>query len=253
MSLETTNPPAPSSPSQPFPNLGDVITTDDVSQKGTGKYTADYVNWCRTMHLLHVHAPGWQFALATAPGGGHVWKAPNGSGYVVGYFINSEGKTTPHFPQAVMGFKNEHVAFEKIHARDVTDTHRRCLCTAAAAHFGLAWQLWAREEVEDPMRPEESKPARSMKKPEKARSMTPAPTPEPTPLVPGVKAEDQPINPDERDLLLGNLEEMESKKLNAFMHAFTAVFPLPPNGRVSEAITSVKHQTWINDYFKRNA
>ena len=115
------------------------------------------------MHLLHVHAPGWQFALATAPGGGHVWKAPNGSGYVVGYFINSEGKTTPHFPQAVMGFKNEHVAFEKIHARDVTDTHRRCLCTAAAAHFGLAWQLWAREEVEDPMRPEESKPATKTK------------------------------------------------------------------------------------------
>ena len=249
MSLETTNPPAPSSPSQPFPNLGDVITTDDVSQKGTGKYTADYVNWCRTMHLLHVHAPGWQFALATAPGGGHVWKAPNGSGYVVGYFINSEGKTTPHFPQAVMGFKNEHVAFEKIHARDVTDTHRRCLCTAAAAHFGLAWQLWAREEVEDPMRPEESKPARSMKKPEKARSMTP----EPSPAAPGVKAEDQPINPQELKTLLGTLKEMDESELQPFMQAFTAVFPLPPNGRVSEAITSVKHQTWINDYFKRNA
>ena len=97
-----------------------------------------------------------------------------------------------------------------------------------------------------------SKPARSMKKPEKARSMTPAPTPEPSPAAPGVKAEDQPIKPDERDLLLGSLEEMESKKLQAFMQAFTAVFPLPPNGRVSEAITSVKHQTWINDYFKRN-
>ena len=253
MSLETTNPPAPSSPSPPFPNLGNVITTDDVSQKGTGKYTADYVNWCRTMHLLHVHAPGWQFALATAPGGGHVWKAPNGSGYVVGYFINSEGKTTPHFPQAVMGFKNEHVAFEKIHARDVTDTHRRCLCTAAAAHFGLAWQLWAREEVEDPMRPEESKPARSMKKPEKARSMTPAPTPEPSPAAPGVKAEDQPINPQELKALLGTLKEMDESELQPFMQAFTAKFPLPPNGRVSEAITSVKHQTWINDYFKRNA
>lgn len=97
-----------------------------------------------------------------------------------------------------------------------------------------------------------SKPARSMKKPEKARSMTPAPTPEPTPVVPGVKAEDQLIEPDERDLLLGCLEEMEPKKLQAFMQAFTAVFPLPPNGRVSEAITSVKHQTWINDYLLRN-
>jgi hypothetical protein len=249
MSLEITNPPAPSSPSPPFPNLGDVITTDDVSQKGSGSYKADYVNWCRTMHLLHEHAPGWQFALASAPGGGHVWKAPNGSGYVVGYFISSEGKTTPHFPQAIMDNRNNAVAFDKISARDLTDSHRRCLCTASAAAFGLAWQLWAREEVENPHREEEPKPARSMKKPEKARSMTP----EPSPAAPGVKAEDQPIKPDELTLLLGNLEEMEAKKLQTFMQAFTAVFPLPPNGRVSEAITSVKHQTWINDYFKRNA
>ena len=82
--------------------------------------------------------------------------------------------------------------------------------------------------------------------------MTPAPTPEPTPAVPGVKAEDQLIKPDERDMLLGTLQELEKAKLDAFMQAFTAVFPLPPNGRVSEAITSVKHQTWINDYFKSN-
>ena len=88
----------PSSPSHPFPNLGEVISPDDVSTKGTGSYKADYINWARTMHLLHLHAPGFQFALATAPGGGHVWKAPNGTGYVVGYFVNAAaGLTTPHF------------------------------------------------------------------------------------------------------------------------------------------------------------
>ena len=248
MSLEITNPPAPSSPSPPFPNLGDVITTDDVSQKGTGKYTADYVNWCRVAHLLQDNAPGWQFHLAHYVDSSHVWKAPNGTGYVVGYFTGPNGERTPDFPQAVMDFKNNPVPYEKITARDVTDTHRRALAACAAFTFGLAWQLWAREEVEDPMRPEESKPARSMKKPEKARSMTP----EPSPAVPGVKAEDQLIKPDERDLLLGTLQELEKAKLDAFMQAFTAVFPLPPNGRVSEAITSVKHQTWINDYFKSN-
>ena len=252
MSLEITNIPVPSSPSPPFPNLGDVITTDDVSQKGSGSYKADYVNWCRTMHLLHEHAPGWEFALANAPGGGHVWKAPNGSGYVVGYFISSEGQTTPHFPQAIMDNRNNAVAFDKISARDLTDSHRRCLCTASAAAFGLAWQLWAREEVENPHREEEPKPARSMKKPEKARSMTPAPTPEPTPAAPGVKPEDQPIDPQELKALVGTLKEMNESELQPFMQAFTAVFPLPTNGRVSEAITSVKHQTWINDYFKRN-
>ena len=144
----------PSSPSQPFPNLGNVITADDVSQKGTGSYKADYVNWCRTMHLLHEHAPGWQFALATAPGGGHVWKAPNETGYVVGYFIGPDRQTSPHFPQAIMDNRNNAIAFTKVSARDLTDSHRRCLCTAAAAQFGLAWQLWAREEVENPHREE---------------------------------------------------------------------------------------------------
>jgi hypothetical protein len=184
------------------------------------------------MHLLHVHAPGWQFALATAPGGGHVWKAPNGTGYVVGYFINSEGKTTPHFPQAVMGFKNDAVAFEKIHARDVTDTHRRCLCTAAAAHFGLAWQLWAREEVEDPMRPEESQPAAKTK-------------PAATPAVAGVSKEDQPLSDDERNLLLRWITDMPAANREAFCDAFRSEFKLAAKAKIAPAITSKKHEAWI--------
>jgi len=253
MSLEITNIPAPSSPSPPFPNLGDVITTDDISQKGTGKYTADYVNWCRVAHLLQDNAPGWQFHLAHYVDSSHVWKAPNGTGYVVGYFTGPNGERTPDFPQAVMDFKNNPVSYEEITARDVTDTHRRALAACSAFTFGLAWQLWAREEVEDPMRPEESKPARSMKKPEKARSMTPAPTSEPSPTAPNIKPEDQPIKPSERDVLVAHLQELEKAKLDAFMRAFAAVFPLPPNGRVSEAITSIKHQTWIQDYFKPHA
>ena len=248
----TENNPAPSSLSPPFPNLSNAITTDDVSQKGTGSYREDYVNWCRVSKLLLDKAPGWQFHLAHYVDSGHVWKAPNGTGYVVGYFTGPNGERTPDFPQAIMDNRNNAVAFDKISARDLTDSHRRCLCTASAAAFGLAWQLWAREEVENPHREEEPKPARSMKKPEKARSMTPAPTPEPTPAVPGIKAKDQLINPEDRKLLIANLEDMEPAKLQAFMEAFTAVFPLPPNGRVSEAITSIKHQTWINEYFKRN-
>jgi len=253
MSLEITNTPVPSSPSPQFPNLGNVITTDDVSQKGSGSYKADYVNWCRTMHLLHDHAPGWQFSLAYYVDNSHVWKAPNGTAYVVGYFTGPNGERTPDFPQAIMDNRNSAIAYEKVTARDLTDSHRRCLCTASAAAFGLAWQLWASEEVENPMRPEESKPARSMKKPEKARSMTPAPTPDPTPSVSGIEPEDKALDPEKRDYLLGTLQEMDKEKLDVFMKAFTAVFPLPPNGRVSEAINAVKHQTWINDYFKHNA
>ena len=134
------------------PNLGNVITAADITQKGTGSYAADYVNWCRTAQLLRENAPGWQFHLRLAPDGQHVWRAPNGTGYVVGFFEGPGGTTTPDFPQSVMNNRNEAVLLDKIDARDVTDTHRRCLCTAAAAQFGLAWQLWAKEPVENPHR-----------------------------------------------------------------------------------------------------
>jgi hypothetical protein len=135
------------------PNLGSVISAADIDKKGTGSYAADYVNWARTAQLLRENAPGWQFHLRPTAEGQHVWEAPNGTGYVVGYFVGPGG-TTPDFPQAVMDNRNAAVPLAKIDARDLTDTHRRCLCTAAAAQFGLAWQLWAKEPVENPHRDE---------------------------------------------------------------------------------------------------
>jgi hypothetical protein len=57
---------------------------------------------------------------------------------------------------------------EKIDARDLTDTHRRCLCTAAAASFGLAWQLWAKEPVENPHRDESPTKALTKQQQQKA-------------------------------------------------------------------------------------
>jgi hypothetical protein len=146
-----------------------VITAADVDKKGTGSYAADYVNWCRTAQLLREHAPGWQFHLRPTAEGQHVWEAPNGTGYVVGYFQGPGGIVTPDFPQAVMDNRNAAVPLAKIDARDLTDTHRRCLCTAAAAQFGLAWQLWAKEPVENPHR--ESDPA-PVKAPAKQQQKT---------------------------------------------------------------------------------
>lgn len=139
------------------PNLAGVITKDDVSTKGQGNFKADYVNWARIAHLLHVHAPGWEFHLRRSPDQqGYVWKAPNDTGYVVGYFTGPGRQTTPDFPQSVMDNRNAPIPFERISARDVTDTHRRCLCTTAAYTFGLAYELWAKEEVENPYREETS-------------------------------------------------------------------------------------------------
>mgnify|MGYP003109770812 CR=1 FL=1 len=224
----TENNPAPSSPSQLFPNLGNVITTDDVSQKGTGSYKADYVNWCRTMHLLHEHAPGWQFHLhLDVTLGGHVWKAPNGTAYVVGYFTGPDGQRTPDFPQAIMDNRNNAIAYDKVSARDLTDSHRRCLCTAAAAQFGLAWQLWAREEVENPHR-EAAQPAA------------------PAAKIKGVSDADQPLGKEERETCLGLIKELKQDKLASFLEDFRRSFGLEKDAKVAPALTSKKHQDWMN-------
>lgn len=222
------NNPAPLSPLQLFPNLGNVITTDDVSQKGTGSYKADYVNWCRTMHLLHEHAPGWQFCLAHYADASHAWKAPNGTAYVVGYFTGPNGERTPDFPQAIMDNRNNAVAYEKVSARDLTDSHRRCLCTAAAAQFGLAWQLWAREEVENPHRGEST------------------PTAKPAAKVEGVSDGDQPLSENDRNLCLGLIKELTPEGLASFCESFRRDFNLKPNAKVAPALTSKKHQDWMN-------
>jgi len=48
---------------------------------------------------------------------------------------------------AVMDNRNNAIAYEKISARDLADSHRRGICSAAAAFFSLGFELWAREEV----------------------------------------------------------------------------------------------------------
>ena len=222
----TENNPAPSSLSPPFPNLSSVITTDDVSQKGTGSYRADYVNWCRVSKLLLEHAPGWRFHIVQTPDGGHVWKAPNGTGYIVGCFTGPDGVRTPDFPQAIMDHKNKPVAYESVNARDVTDTHRRALAACAAFTFGLAWQLWAKEEVENPMRepaPAESKPAAKIE---------------------GIDEGDQPLEANDVVKCLALIQE--SSKMQDCIKDFRAAFNLPSTAKLNETFTKVKHQDWLN-------
>jgi len=133
-----------------FPNLAGVITSADVQTKGAGKFSASYVAWAKVASLLHQHAAGWQFHLRPTPDGRHVWAAPDGTGYLVGYFTSPDGIESADFPQAVMNNINAAIPLERISARDVTDTHRRALCAAAAFTFGLAYELWAKDPVEDP-------------------------------------------------------------------------------------------------------
>ena len=129
-----------------LPNLAGVITLSDVKQKGSGSYAADYVPWAKVMQLLNEKANGWLPELITNDNGDFVHKAPNGTGYLCIQFVNGT-YTTPVWTYAVMDNRNNAIAYEKISARDLADSHRRGVCSAAAAFFSLAYELWAREEV----------------------------------------------------------------------------------------------------------
>ena len=141
-------------PSVEVPNLWGVIKPEDISQKGTGNFKADYMNWALTYHLMHENAPGWMFRLLPWKDQDQpqfIHKAPDGTGYVLGQWIHKEsGMMLPEFPQACMNHRNQPIMYEQCDARTLTDTHRRALCTSAAASFGLAGELWARVPVEDP-------------------------------------------------------------------------------------------------------
>ena len=140
-----------------LPNLAGVITKQDVESKGSGSYKADYISWARTMQLLHQHAPGWLPDAVLADGGGLLHCCPNGC-YLLIRFVHTDGSATPAVPQAVMDNRNNAIPFDKISARDITDTHRRGLAMAAALQFGLASELWAGNMGENPYRPEQAEP-----------------------------------------------------------------------------------------------
>lgn len=129
-----------------FPNLAGVITLSDVKQKGSGSYAADYVPWAKVMMLLNEKANGWLPELIKDHNGEFVHKAPNGTGYLCIQFVNGN-YGTPVWIYAVMDNRNNAIAYEKISARDLADSARRGICSAACAFFSLAYELWARDEV----------------------------------------------------------------------------------------------------------
>ena len=145
-----------------IPNLAGVITKADIDTKGSGSYAASYVSWAKVAHLLHTHASGWEFHLKPDPEGELLWAAPDNTAYVIGFFTGPDGEeATADFPFPVMDNRNNPVPLDKVSARILTDTHRRALCAAAAFTFGLAYELWAKDEIENPHREEKatSKPA----------------------------------------------------------------------------------------------
>lgn len=130
-----------------LPDLAGVVTKDLVDTIGSGTFKASYVNWSRTIKLLREHAPGWLPEVVPTAEGSLVHRDPIG-GHLMMRFRHLDGTTTPEIPQAIMDHRNASVPFDKITSRDVSDTHRRGACLAAAMTFGLAYELWAKMPLE---------------------------------------------------------------------------------------------------------
>jgi hypothetical protein len=234
-----------------IPNLAGVITKADIDTKGTGSYAASYVNWAKVAHLLHEHAPGWDFRLSMAPDGGLLHQAPDGTAYVIGYFDGPEGEMLATFPFPCMDNRNNPIQLEKVSARILTDTHRRAMCACAAFSFGLAYELWAKDPVEDPHREEQapkaavkpaSKPAaKAAAKPAEPEASAPAAAPE----APAAEAQDQPISEDERQLCIQLLKDLKPTERNSLIVAFKAHFSLPDDALITQYITTAAARDFI--------
>ena len=131
-----------------LPNLAGIATKDLVESIGTGKFSASYINWSRTMNLLHKHAPGWMVDYQATTEGELLHRAPVGA-YLLISFRHIDGTATPALPQAVMDHRNNAIPYDKITARDISDTQRRGMCMAAAMTFGLGYELWAKMPLEN--------------------------------------------------------------------------------------------------------
>lgn len=145
-----------------IPNLAGIATENLVDKIGGGNFQASYINWARTLHLLRTHAPGWLPELVQATYGGVVHTAPVGA-FLMIRFRHEDGTVTPEVPQAVMDNSNRAIPLERVTARDVTDTHVRGVCKAAAVTFGLAYELWAKIKLESGYAEEEQQPEKVTK------------------------------------------------------------------------------------------
>ncbi len=129
-----------------IPNLGGLIRKDDIYYKGK----VPYCSWAKTAQRIRENAPNWFFALEPNPEGGFIWKAPDNTGYILGYFQNVvTGIKLPLYHYAITKGFNSTIPFDDISSNDLQKAHRRCLCACACYSFGDAFELWAGLEIED--------------------------------------------------------------------------------------------------------
>lgn len=225
-----------------IPDLSGLISKEDLHKKGS---FATYMNWARTTQYLREHAPAWEFHLqCRSDMQEHVWPAPDGSGYLMCYFQNGE-KKTPLFPFPIMDNRNNPLPLEKISARDVSDSHRRGLCACAAFVFGLAYELWARIEIEEAERvdaaPAKKEIARSPQRGANARHAKPSPVAHE--MVTGKIAQAS-IPQSQKDDLAKDLDKLSLTAKNKVISAFRLEYKISST-KISEFITTPEHLSFI--------
>jgi len=225
-----------------YPNLAGIIKKDDVYSKGSGSYAASYVAWARIANHLHTHAPGWEFHLKTTRDGEHIWKAPDGTGYLIGYFTGPGDEATADFPFPIMDNRNNAVQFDKISARALTDAHRRALCACAAYTLSLGYELWAKEEVAEAGVVIAPAPVEH-----KTKTIAPAKPEANNRIEPG----DMPIREDEYQVVMGLLLEVHTntpEKIESLTKAFRTKFKLDSKTALSKEIKTQEHVEFVNAF-----
>ena len=135
-----------------IPNLGGLITEDDLYYKGK----VPFCSWAKTAQRIRENAPNWFFALEPDPNGQLVWMAPDNTGYLMGYFQNIEtGIKLPLYVYSITNNFQKGIQYDKISTTDIQKAHRRCLCACACYSFGDAFELWAGLEVKEAKKEEE--------------------------------------------------------------------------------------------------
>ena len=129
------------------PNLSGIATEDLVDTIGTGSFSARYINWAKTLNLLHEHAPGWLPHIVHQENGEIVYGVVD-SAYVLIYFIHTDETSLPPVMQAIMDNRHKAIPFDQITAVDVSNAIVRGYCKAAAVSFGLAYELWSGDSME---------------------------------------------------------------------------------------------------------
>ena len=223
-----------------IPDLSGLISKEDLHKKGS---FATYMNWARTTQYLRENAPGWEFHLEHK-NEEYVWPSPDGSGYLMCFFQNGE-KKTPLFPFPIMDNRNNPLPLEKISARDVSDSHRRGLCACAAFVFGLAYELWARIEIEEAEKadaaPVKKEIARSPQRGANAKQVKPSPVAHE--MVTGKVAQAS-IPQSQKDALAKELKTLPPHGRNRVISSFRQEYNISSE-KISEFITTPEHLSFI--------